>query len=1018
MLHAFCFLVTKTKLLQMSKIFFLQRSLKFIFAVMLGCICSFPSGNAFAAGAPMAPFDQTVTGTVRDNANGNPLQGATVSIKGGTKSTTTDAKGTFTISVPGGSSVLVIDYIGYESQELTVGSRTNLSISLVSSATELNQVVVVGYGTQRKKDVTGSVKSLRSESFNKGIINAPQQLLQGKVAGVNVTSASGEPGAIQGISIRGPGGIRTGSTPLFVVDGLPLDNSSTGGGDPLNFINTADIESMDVLKDASATAIYGARGANGVIIITTKKGKAGTSLMSYNASVGFSKIAKKMGVLSAADFRTNVTKVGGALDDGGSSTDWQDVITRSAITQNHNLTLSGGSDKLTYYGSFGLQKQEGIIKANSLDRYSGRMNVTQRLLDDKLTVEVNLNYSATNNKRPPSVNGMIGDAITNNPTYAATDANGKFIGYNNFNNPLLNLALDKDITDINRLIGSISATLKLAKGLSYKFNYGIDNATSTRDVEALPFLVPVRIGRLDSYYGINRNTLVENYLTYNFTKGKNNFSALAGHSYQKIFVQTRSSSISTFPISQIDPIYNPGIGQTLTLADNKPSGTAYINELQSFFGRVTYSYDGKYLLTANFRADGSSKFGTNNKYGYFPSFSLGWKISDESFMKNSIFSNLKLRAGWGSTGNQEIQPKITQPLFQILPGGGYPLAATGPYPAGLTYTRLANPDIQWESSKQTDLGLDFSLFKGALTGTIDVFNKVSNNILLQITPPDPVQPAATTWSNIKDMKISNKGLEIELDYNHRSTTGIGWNLGGNITFIKNNVTGSPASVIPSGSAQGSGLTGATINGYINGQPIGTFFLKEWTGIGSNGLSTFRDLDGDGAITDKDRIAAGTALPKTIFAFYGGLTYKGFDLNVNFNGVSGNKIYDNTANSNFYKLKLSKNVNVTPEAFENTAESINNSAPVSTRYLYDGAYLRLNNLALGYTFNTSKLGIGKYVSAMRLSITGQNLFVITKYKGFDPEVNTDRAIESAYSYGIDYLSYPKARTFIIGLNISF
>jgi TonB-linked SusC/RagA family outer membrane protein len=391
MLHAFCFLVTKTKLLQMSKIFFLQRSLKFIFAVMLGCICSFPSGNAFAAGAPMAPFDQTVTGTVRDNANGNPLQGATVSIKGGTKSTTTDAKGTFTISVPGGSSVLVIDYIGYESQELTVGSRTNLSISLVSSATELNQVVVVGYGTQRKKDVTGSVKSLRSESFNKGIINAPQQLLQGKVAGVNVTSASGEPGAIQGISIRGPGGIRTGSTPLFVVDGLPLDNSSTGGGDPLNFINTADIESMDVLKDASATAIYGARGANGVIIITTKKGKAGTSLMSYNASVGFSKIAKKMGVLSAADFRTNVTKVGGALDDGGSSTDWQDVITRNAITQNHNLTLSGGSDKLTYYGSFGLQKQEGIIKANSLDRYSGRMNVTQRLLDDKLTVEVNLN---------------------------------------------------------------------------------------------------------------------------------------------------------------------------------------------------------------------------------------------------------------------------------------------------------------------------------------------------------------------------------------------------------------------------------------------------------------------------------------------------------------------------------------------------------------------------------------------------------------------------------------------------
>ena len=314
--------------------------------------------------------------------------------------------------------------------------------------------------------------------------------------------------------------------------------------------------------------------------------------------------------------------------------------------------------------------------------------------------------------------------------------------------------------------------------------------------------------------------------------------------------------------------------------------------------------------------------------------------------------------------------------------------------------------------------MDFSLFNGSLTGTIDVFNKISNNILLQITPPDPVQPATTTWGNIKDMKISNKGVEFELDYTHKSKSGITYNSGGNMTYMKNNVSDSPASVIPSGSAQGSGLTGATINGYINGQPIGTFFLKQWTGFNASGISTFLDLDGDGIITDKDRVAAGTALPNMIYSFYGGLAYKGFDFNINFNGVSGNKVYDNTANSNFYKLKLSKNVNVTPAAFADAAESVNNSAPVSTRYLYDGAYLRLNNLSLGYTFNTAKMGISKYVSAMRLSVTGQNLFVSTKYKGFDPEVNTDRAIESAYSYGIDYLSYPKARTFVIGLNITF
>ena len=679
----------------MSKSFFSQQTTRLLFTALLGCVCFFSPGNILAAENRLAAPVQTVSGTVKDDANGRGLAGATITVKGSTTNTVTDANGNFSISVPGATSILVVSYVGYETAETTVGNRKDITILLQSSSTELNQVVVVGYGTQRKKDVTGSVKSIKSESFNKGIINAPQQLLQGKVSGVNVTSASGEPGAIQGITIRGPGGIRTGSTPLFVVDGLPLDNSSTGGGDPLNFLNSADIESMDVLKDASATAIYGARGANGVILITTKKGKAGVSTMGFNSSVAFSSLARKLPVLSAADFRKGVVQVGGVLDDGGANTDWQDVITRNALTQNYNLTFSGGADKLTYYASFGMQKQEGIIKANSLDRYSGRFNATQKFLDDKLTVEANMSYSSTNNKRPSSVNGMIGDAITNNPTYAATNAAGALIGYNNFNNPLLNIALDKDITNINRVLGNITATLKLAKGLSYKFNFGIDNATATRDVEALPYLVPVRLGRLDNYYTINRNTLVENYLTYNWSKNKHSLSALAGQSYQKIFVQTRSSSISTFPISQIDPIYNPGIGQTLTLADNKPSGSAYINELQSFFGRVTYSYAGKYLLTANFRADGSSKFGTNNKYGYFPSFSAGWKISDEDFMKNSVFNSLKLRAGWGSTGNQEIQPKITQPLFQILPGGGYPLAATGPYPAGLTYSRLANPDIQW-----------------------------------------------------------------------------------------------------------------------------------------------------------------------------------------------------------------------------------------------------------------------------------------------------------------------------------
>ena len=513
---------------------------------------------------------------------------------------------------------------------------------------------------------------------------------------------------------------------------------------------------------------------------------------------------------------------------------------------------------------------------------------------------------------------------------------------------------------------------------------------------------------------------MENYLTYTHEGNLHNYSVLVGYSYQNFFIQNRSFSINKFPLTGVEPIYNPGLGQDLTLANNQPSGSAVKSELQSFFTRVNYQFKDKYLLTATLRADGSSKFGSNNKYGYFPSFSAGWKISEEEFMKSSPVSNLKLRAGWGLTGNQEIPSKITQALFTSVLSGttSYPLDGSTNYPAGTTYSRLANPNIQWEVSTQTNVGLDFGFFKGALTGSIDVFNKVSNNILLEVIPADPVQPAGTFWTNVKDMTITNKGLELDLSYRHKAGNGLSYEIGGNATFISNVVNNSPYSVIPSGSASGSGLTSATINGYLNGQPIGTFFLKEFTGFDDKGVSTFRDVDGDGIITDKDRIAAGSALPTSQYNLYGNVGFKGFDLSVNFNAVNGNKIYDNTANSNFYKLRLSKGINTTPEAVESPNESTNNSAPVSTRYLKDASFIRLNNLTLGYNFNTKSLKINRWISALRLSVTGQNLFIITKYNGYDPEVNTDRTINGVSSYGIDYLSYPKAKTLVFGLNISF
>ena len=994
--------------------------------------CLFLVFNSLAfAGENPSLADVTVNGRITDATTNEGLAGASVVLKGTQRGTTTDANGEYKIVVPNGNAVLVVGFIGFVSQEVVVGNRSTVNVSLAASASDLAQVVVVGYGSTAKRDVTGAVTSIKSAEFNRGVINSPEQLIQGKVAGVNVTSASGEPGAQQRITVRGPGGVRTGSTPLFVLDGLALDNSSTGGStNPLTFLNPQDIESIDVLKDASATAIYGSRGANGVILITTKRGKSGKATLNASASIGISNLSRPLGLFTADEYRKQVVALGGVLDDKGANTDWQKEITRTAYTKNYNLSFGGGSDKTTYYGSVGVQRQEGILRNSNLDRYTGRINVSQKLLEDRLTLDVNLNAAYTDNQRPPidnssggsapgSPGSLVGGALAANPTYPAYDADGTPFKYQS-GNPLTTLALQKDVTSTTRIIANISPSFKIIDGLVYKLNLGADYSTATQDLQSLASAVPQQDGRFETVSSVNRNTLVENYLTYTLNRTNHNLTALVGHSYQKFYIQGRDFSINKFPISPIEPIYNPGLGQDLSLANNKPTGFAIQNELQSFFGRVNYQYRDKYLATATVRADGSSKFGSNNKYGVFPSFSVGWRISEEAFLKNGPFTDLKLRAGYGRTGNQEIPAKITQALFtsQVGPTTSYPLDNGTTYPAGTSYTRLANPDIQWEVSNQTNIGLDFGLFKGAFSGSVDYFRKVSNNILLEVIPADPVQPASTFWTNVPDMTITNQGVELTLNYRYASLNGFRFDIGGNMTFIDNIVRNSPYSVIQSGSASGSGLSSATINGYINGQPIGTFFLKEFTGFDEKGISTYRDTDGDGIVTDKDRVAVGSALPTKQFNINTSTSWKGFDLSLNFNGVSGNKIYDNTANANFYKLRLSKGLNTTPEAIQYANESVNNSAPVSSRYLKNGSFFRLNNATLGYSLNPKLIGMGRWIQGIRLSATGQNLFVITKYDGFDPEVSTDRTVNGISSYGIDYLSYPKARTFVLGLNLTF
>ncbi|QSB29264.1 TonB-dependent receptor [Flavobacterium sp. CLA17] len=967
----------------------------------------------------------TVSGIVVSDVEKIPVPGVSVYVKGSPKgAVTTDFDGNFNIKTQQNDGVLVFSYVGFQTKEVSFSGSQKLTVSLVEEISTLNEVVVVGYGSQKRSDVTGAISSVKSENFNKGVVANAGQLIQGKVAGVNVVAASGEPGASQDIIIRGVGSLRSGTTPLYVVDGFALDNSGTGvASNPLNFINPQDIESIEVLKDASAAAIYGARGGNGVIVITTKKGSKGRTQINLSMTTGFSTLANKVDVFSADEFRKQVVAVNGTLQDGGANTDWQDELTRTAVSQNVNFTMSGGTDKSTYAASLGVDNQEGILRNSDLKRYSGRLNLNQKAFDDKFNVAFNLTGTKLENSRPDA-RTIVGSMLTMNPTDAVYVNGQPNVNLSNDAvNPLISEKLYSDETNNNRILANIAPSYEFIKGLTYKFNLGVDYSMSERDIQFLPYTSATNTteSTLNNIITTNNNILYENTLTYNLNVKAHSFTILAGQSYQKTQVNQKNYDFKGFPDNGVEPKNQIEAATEL----RSKSSSAVENELQSFFGRVNYGYDNKYLLTATIRGDGSSKFGKNNRYGYFPSVALGWNITKEDFLKESeVLNNLKLRASWGKTGVQEIPSKITKASYTESNTGNdtYPLDPSttdlSGYPYGSIYTRLSNPNIQWEVSTQTNIGLDFSLFNNRLSGTVDYFNKVSENILLEVAPVDPIQPTSKYWTNIPNMEIKNNGIEIALDYSSDKSKDFSYSIGGNISFTDNKVENSPYKILTTGGAQGGGQSGATINGVLNGQPIGTFYMVEFTGIGPDGLNQFKDINQDGVILDNDRVVAGSALPDYVYAFYLNFKYKNFDLGANFNGAGGNKIYNHVAMSSFNRGQLANSFNTTDRASEFLNEASTNSNRVSTRYLEDGSFLRLNNTTLGYNLNPKSIGLDNVMDNLRLSLTGQNLFVITKYSGYDPEINTGTSVGDIQSFGIDYFSYPRSRTVLIGLNVSF
>lgn len=972
-----------------------------------------------------------VTGTVTDDY-GTPLPGANVIIVGTSTGVVTDFDGNFRIVATQGD-VLEITYLGTKTQRVTIGYSNKAQVVMETDAAQLDDVVVVGYGTQRRSDVTGSIASLKSEDFNKGVVTNPGELLQGKLAGVNIAASSGEPGAAQNIIIRGVGSLRSGTQPLYVVDGFLLSNSSIGvDTNPLNFLNPSDIESIDVLKDASATAVYGSRASNGVVVITTKRGRSGKTEMNFSVSAAFSSLANKMDVFSADEFRTQVLAVGGTLEDLGGNTDWQDELSQTGFSENYNFSMSGATnDKFSYFASLGVQDQEGILKNSELKRYSGKLNMNQKALNGRLNVDYTLTASHTENLRP-SITSIISDMLSLNPTVPTfTDGEPTLLPTNALN-PLKRNEIFSDLSINNRILANISPSFEIWDGLTYKLNLGVDYSDTNRDQQFKPFPgvtneSNVSDGVLDSANSTNTNELIENTLTYNWSNEVHNVTLLGGHSYQIFEDVTRVFLARGFANNNIEPKF-----QDQTSSTQFPTtltSSAVKNELQSFFGRANYSYNNKYLFTATLRADGSSKFGEDNRYGYFPSFALGWNVSNEDFMTNSVFNNLKLRTSWGQTGNEEIPSKITKASFsedRLITGAQslstYPIDTNGSsiedFPFGVVFTRLANPDLKWEVSTQLDFGIDFALFDYRLTGTLDYFNKKSTDILLEVVPADPVQPTATFWTNIENMEIHNNGIELALNYTSDLKQDFSYTIGGNVTYIKNEVRDSPFSVLTTGAAQGSGQTGATINGFINNEPIGAFYMQRFEGISSDGLNVFTDSNGDGEILDDDRRVVGSAIPKFIYAFYLNFKYKAFDLGLNFNGVSGNKIFNHTTMTLFNKPQLARSNNTTDFAVQFPEESGTNANTVSTRFLENGSFLRLNNATLAYSLSSEKIGLGDTFQNIRLSLTGQNLFVITDYSGFDPEVNTGSAIAGIQTFGIDRFTFPRARTVLFGLNFIF
>lgn len=959
-----------------------------------------------------------VSGTVKD-ANGEPLIGVSVVEEGTSNGAVTDINGNYTLNVKPGAK-LKLSYIGFTPKTIKAGS--NSQIVMDEDNTALNEVVVVGYGTMRRKDVTSSITTVSSKDLNKGVFTDPAQMLQGKVPGL-VVSSTADPNGSPTITLRGASTLRSGAmSPYYVVDGIP--------GVDISIVSPDDIESIDVLRDATATAIYGSKAANGVIIITTKKGAEEKTNVYYNGYVAFDNILKKYDMCTADELRQYAKDHNVTLKDGGANVDWQDEVLRTGISHNHNVGITGGNGSTNYMISANLMKREGVIKMTGMDRFNVRALVSTKTLKDHLTVSLGANMMYGKHFGVPTSNegASVLDAMNYySPTNAVRNADGSWTlgaGSKNYN-PLALMEENKSETvwKRNQFIGKTA--LELWKGFFWNVNYSWSNYQSTYSAYNTRNSQLEGIGNKNgqatrnTYFG--REQTFETYLNYDFKVGKNKWGLMAGYSWEeKKNNDGFGLSVEGFYNDDLT-WYNMSYAQTILGVQNSVQ-SGYRENVRniSFYGRANYSFDSRYMIQATVRRDGSSVFGKNHRWGTFPSASVAWNITEEKFMRNQkIFDNLKLRAGYGISGNAMG--------FDVYSSyNTYGASGTFVYD-GKTYrtyaaTKNANPDLKWESTGMLNVGLDFAFLKGRLNGTIEVYNKKTKDLIWSY--PVPTTQYIYGWMDANVGEMTNKGIEFTLNAVPVRTKNFSWNTTINLSHNKNTVDKMQNDVFHTTNlTQGDPMVaGVSANGWtqriMEGEPLGTFYTYQYAGT-VNGRSEYYVLDENGNRTGettnnpglKDRSVTGCAQPKLTAGWNNTLSYKNWNLTAFLTGVFGNDVYDSPRAHYTSAQLFSDGKNVLKEFLTNPAGDASGSLP-SDRFIEKGSYVRLQTLSLSYTFRNC---FHDWIQDLTLYGTANNLFTITNYKGLDPEVNL-----GGIDPGIDYRwnRYPHTRTFMVGVKINF